>query len=58
MRLRAEYRGRRLDGSLAEFHRAVDLLRWDTVPEAVYQAMQQQTQGRRGRPARAACSRR
>jgi hypothetical protein len=25
------YRGLRLDGPLAEFHRAVDRLRWDTV---------------------------
>jgi hypothetical protein len=26
------YRGLRLDGPLAEFHRAVDRLRWDTAP--------------------------
>jgi hypothetical protein len=26
------YRGLRLDGPLAEFHRAVDRLRWDTIP--------------------------
>ncbi len=26
------YRGLRLDGPIAEFHRAVDRLRWDTVP--------------------------
>ena len=26
------YRGLRLDGPLAEFHRAIDRLRWDTVP--------------------------
>jgi hypothetical protein len=26
------YRGLRLDGPLKEFHRAVDRLRWDTVP--------------------------
>jgi hypothetical protein len=26
------YRGLRLDGPLAEFHRAVDRLRWDTMP--------------------------
>jgi hypothetical protein len=26
------YRGLRLDGSLAEFHQAIDRLRWDTVP--------------------------
>jgi hypothetical protein len=26
------YRGLRLDRSLAEFHRAVDRLRWDTDP--------------------------
>jgi hypothetical protein len=26
------YRGLRLDGPLAEFHRAVDRLRWDTTP--------------------------
>jgi hypothetical protein len=25
-------RGLRLDGSLAEFHQAIDRLRWDTVP--------------------------
>jgi hypothetical protein len=26
------YRGLRLNGPVAEFHRAVDRLRWDTVP--------------------------
>jgi hypothetical protein len=26
------YRGLRLDGPLAEFHQAVDRLRWDTIP--------------------------
>jgi hypothetical protein len=26
------YRGLRLDGPLADFHRAMDRLRWDTVP--------------------------
>jgi hypothetical protein len=26
------YRGLRLNGSVAEFHRAVDRLRWDTIP--------------------------
>ena len=26
------YRGLRLDGPVEEFHRAVDRLRWDTVP--------------------------
>jgi hypothetical protein len=26
------HRGLRLDGPLEEFHRAVDRLRWDTVP--------------------------
>jgi hypothetical protein len=26
------YRGLRLDGPIQEFHRAVDRLRWDTVP--------------------------
>jgi hypothetical protein len=26
------YRGLQLDGPLEEFHRAVDRLRWDTVP--------------------------
>jgi hypothetical protein len=26
------YRGQRLDGPLEQFHRAVDRLRWDTVP--------------------------
>jgi hypothetical protein len=29
------YRGLRLDGPLAEFHRAVDRLRFDTVPAAL-----------------------
>jgi hypothetical protein len=35
------YRGRRLDRSVAEFHRAVDLLASDTVPEAYWRRMQQ-----------------
>ena len=26
------YRGLRLDGPIEEFHRAIDRLRWDTVP--------------------------
>jgi hypothetical protein len=26
------YRGLRLDGPIEEFHRALDRLRWDTVP--------------------------
>jgi hypothetical protein len=26
------YRGLRLDGPIQEFHRAIDRLRWDTVP--------------------------
>jgi len=30
------YRGRRLDGTLREFHQAVDLLDADTVPESYY----------------------
>ena len=30
------YRGRRLDGSLAELHQAIDLLDVDTVPESYY----------------------
>jgi hypothetical protein len=29
---RLHYRGLRLDGPVEEFHRAVDRLRWDTVP--------------------------
>lgn len=31
------YRGRRLDGSVLEFHQAIDLLEADTVPESYYQ---------------------
>jgi hypothetical protein len=31
------YRGRRLDGPLAEFHEAVDLLKADTVPQSYYE---------------------
>jgi hypothetical protein len=31
----ARYLGRPLDGPVAEFHRAVDRLRWDTVPAAL-----------------------
>jgi hypothetical protein len=27
-----QYRGLRLDGSIEELHRALDRLRWDTVP--------------------------
>jgi hypothetical protein len=30
-----KYRGLRLDGPLAEFHRAVDRLRFDTIPVAL-----------------------
>jgi hypothetical protein len=29
------YRGLRLDGPLEEFHRALDRLRWDTVPASL-----------------------
>jgi hypothetical protein len=29
------YQGLRLDGPVAEFHRAVDRLRWETVPAAL-----------------------
>jgi hypothetical protein len=29
------YRGLRLHGPIAEFHQAVDRLRWDTVPAAL-----------------------
>jgi hypothetical protein len=29
------YRGLRLDGPVEEFHRAVDRLRWDTVPASL-----------------------
>ena len=36
-----EYRGRRLDGSVKDFHRAVDLLEADTVPEAYYLRVRQ-----------------
>jgi hypothetical protein len=28
------YRGLRLDGPVPDFHRAIDRLRWDTVPAA------------------------
>jgi hypothetical protein len=28
------YRGLRLDGPVADFHRAIDRLRWDTAPVA------------------------
>jgi hypothetical protein len=38
------YRGVRLDRSVAEFHRAVDLLAADTVPEAYYLRLQQSRQ--------------
>jgi hypothetical protein len=30
------YRGLRLDGPIQEFHRAVDRLRWDTVPAPLH----------------------
>ena len=36
-----QYRGARLDRSVAELHRAVDLLAADTVPEAYYRRLQQ-----------------
>lgn len=39
-----QYRRWRLDGPVAELHAAVDALRADTVPEAVYRAMQQRRQ--------------
>ena len=31
------YRGLRLDGPIEEFHRAVDRLRWDTIPAPMNQ---------------------
>jgi hypothetical protein len=36
-----QYRGARVDRPVAEFHRAVDLLAADTVPEAYYRRIQQ-----------------
>jgi SLOG family YspA-like protein len=43
------YRRWRLDGPVAELHTAVDALQWDTVPEAVYQAIQcRQVEPRQG----------
>jgi hypothetical protein len=42
-----QYRGTRLDRSTAEFHRAVDLLAADTVPQAYYQRVQQARQAQR-----------
>jgi hypothetical protein len=30
------YRGLRLDSAVAEFHQAVDRLRWDTVPAPLH----------------------
>jgi hypothetical protein len=30
------YQDLRLDGTVAEFHRAIDRLRWDTVPAALH----------------------
>jgi hypothetical protein len=41
------YRGLRLDRSVAEFHRAVDRLRWDTGPRRT--DPQPATPARRGR---------
>jgi hypothetical protein len=31
------YQGLRLDGPLREFHRAVDRLRWDTIPGRLHE---------------------
>ena len=42
-----QYRGARLDRSTAEFHRAVDLLAADTVPEAYYQRLEQARRAQR-----------
>jgi hypothetical protein len=39
-----QYRRWRLDGPVSEFHAAVDALERDTVPGAVYRAMQQRRQ--------------
>jgi hypothetical protein len=51
-----QYRGARLDRSVAEFHRAVDLLAADTVPESYLRRVQrsQQRRTRAIRPAVAA----
>jgi hypothetical protein len=45
------YRGLRLDGPLEKFHRAVDRLRWDTIPAPVdHQAPSPPTPRRRQDP--------
>jgi YspA, cpYpsA-related SLOG family len=46
------YRRWRLDGSVDELHTAVDALQWDTVPEAVYQAIQRRHAEQRPGPLR------
>jgi len=46
------YRRWRLDGPVAELHTAVDALQWDTVPEAVYQAIQHRQAERQQGPMR------
>jgi hypothetical protein len=46
------YRRWRLDGSVAELHTAVDALQRDTVPEALYQAIQRRQAERRQGPLR------
>jgi hypothetical protein len=46
---RPRYRGLRLDGPLAEFQRAVDRLRWDTVPAPLDQPASSPAAPRRGR---------
>jgi hypothetical protein len=46
------YRARRLDGSIGEFHQAVDLLEADTVPESYYlQVMAGRVERGPGQPA-------
>jgi hypothetical protein len=47
-----QYRRWRLDGPVSEFHAAVDALERDTVPEAVYQAIQRRQVERRPGPLR------
>jgi hypothetical protein len=46
---RPSYRGLRLNGALAEFQRAVDRLRWDTVPTPLDQPSAPPAPPRRGR---------
>jgi SLOG family YspA-like protein len=46
------YRHWRLNGPVAELHTAVDALQWDTVPEAVYQAIQHRRAERQQGPLR------